>query len=95
VKYRPLRGRIVIRPMPETFLIYTPDPRQETTHRGEVIDAGPPVLTEKGAEIPLHFKVGDVVQYHFEATEKGRTTNWNGQDGVLVMAQREIDAVVE
>jgi co-chaperonin GroES (HSP10) len=98
VSYRPLRGRVVIREHKQSsdvIRIVGGNPREEKTHRGTVIDVGPPVLTLKGAEVPLHFKPGDVVQFHFEATEKGRTTCWNGEDGVLVMAQREIDAVLE
>jgi len=94
VNYKPMRGRVVIRPMPDTSLIYESNPREEKTHRGTVIDVGPPVLTLKGAEIPLHFKPGDVVQYHFEAAEAGRVVMWNGEK-VVVMAQREIDAVIE
>ena len=70
MKYKPMRGRVVIRPLADTSILYTPDPYQEKTHRGVVVDAGPPVLTLKGAEIPLHFKPGDVVQYHFEAPKR-------------------------
>ena len=95
----PLRGRVVIREIKaRSSIILDPgvfDPRAQTTHRGQVIAVGPPVLTLKGAEIPLDFKAGDVVQFHFEGTEKGRTVTWDGHEGVLVMAQREIDAVIE
>ena len=101
---RPLRGRVVIREHKEpsrlVTIIDTTDPRGDPhaatlTHRGTVIAMGPPVLLTSGAEVPHHFRVGDVVQFHFEATESGRTTTWGEHEGVLVMAQREIDAVIE
>jgi co-chaperonin GroES (HSP10) len=60
-----------------------------------VIAVGAPVLLDSGAEVPLNFAVGDTVGFHFEATEKGRTTDWGEHRGVLVMAQREIDYVLE
>jgi co-chaperonin GroES (HSP10) len=96
--FRPMRGRVVIREHKQASTvihIVGGDPREEKTHRGTVIAVGPPVLHESGVEVPLLFGVGDVVQFHFEATEKGRTTSWNGEDGVCVLAQREIDAVLE
>lgn len=95
---RPLRGRVVIREdkrHSSIIEIVGVDPRTITTHRGTVIAVGPPVLLDSGAEVPLHFKAGDVVQFHFEATEKGRTTDWEDERGVVVMCQREIDAVIE
>ena len=95
----PLRGRVVIREHKErSSIISDPgraDERSITTHRGTVIDVGPPVFHECGVEVPLGFKPGDVVQFHFEATEKGRTVDWGDHRNVLVMAQREIDAVIE
>lgn len=98
MRVRPLPGRVVIkedRRLSTVILLgHSPDDRTVTTHRGTVIDAEPLVLPN-GAVVPLDFKVGDVVQFHFEATQKGRTTTWNGHEDVLVMAQREIDAVIE
>ena len=99
----PLRGRVVIREHKEASrivtIIDTRDPRGDLTvsrtHRGTVLAMGPPVLTDDGHEVPHGFAVGDVVQFHFEATESGRTTTWGEHEGVLVMAQREIDAVLE
>jgi co-chaperonin GroES (HSP10) len=61
------------------------NPREETTHRGTVVALGAPVRGEWG------FGVGDVVQFHYSATETGRTVH----DGLVVMAQHEIDAVIE
>ena len=97
----PLRGRIVIREHKERSSIIIDPGRSDlqersiTTHRGTVIDVGPPVFHECGVEVPLGFKPGDVVQFHFEATEKGRTVDWGDHRNVLVMSQREIDAVIE
>ena len=94
----PLRGRVVIREdksHSSIIEVVGVDPRSITTHRGMVIAVGAPVLTDSDAEIPLHFGPGDIVQFHFEATEKGRTTVWEGEPGILIMAQREIDAVIE
>jgi len=102
---RPLRGRVVIREhkdaqytsfrsiiIPDTVLA---NARARTTHVGTVLAVGPPVLTKRGAEIPLGFAVGDVVQFHFEATEEGRKTIWSDGIEALVMAQREVDAVYD
>lgn len=61
-----------------------------------MLAVGPPLRHHpSGVEIPLGFVVGDVVEFHFEATEKGRTTDWGEHRGVLVMAQREVDGVWE
>ena len=107
MKLRLLRGRILIREdRRHSSIIIAPtgDPRATVTHRGEVLAVGPPVETQHYDpatrrstfhEVPLHYKVGDFVQFHFEATEKGRTMTWGEWEGVLCMAQREIDAVLE
>jgi co-chaperonin GroES (HSP10) len=92
----PLRGRIVVREhklSPILEIIH--NPRDIVTHRGTVIAVGAPFRLDSGAEIPLHFKPGDVVQFHFDGNEKARTVTWDGEPGILVMAQREIDAVIE
>ena len=98
MKVRPLPGRVIIREIKErSSIIVDPgrwDERAVTTHRGVVIDATPFVFPN-GVEAPLDFEVGDTVQFHFEATEKGRTVTWGEHDGVLVMHQREVDAVLE
>ena len=91
---RPLRGRLVVREHKEVSgMILMPggDPRLTTTHRGTVVAAGPPVRRDDGVEIPLGFGVGDVVQFHFSANEAGRTVYGD----LVVMAQHEIDAVIE
>ena len=98
---RPLRGRVVIREdkrLSSIIEVVGVDPRSITTHRGTVIAVGPPVFlddqVETSPEVPLDFKVGDIVGYHFEATEKGRICDWGDHRDVLVMSQREIDYVL-
>ena len=95
---RPLPGRVVIKELKaRSGLILDPgraDERAVTTHRGLVIDATPFVFPN-GATVPLGFGPGDIVQFHFEATEKGRTVTWGEHEGVLVMHQQEVDAVIE
>ena len=93
---RPLRGRVVIREHKRlSSILFHPDenPREQKTHRGEVIALGEPFMLPCGAEIPFGFRVGDVVQYHFEGPERGRTTEWADAGVVCVMAQREVDCV--
>jgi co-chaperonin GroES (HSP10) len=93
---RPLRGRVVIREDKRlSSIIIHPDenPREQKTHRGEVIALGEPFMLPSGALIPWSFGVGSVVQFHFEATEKGRTIEWGDAGTVVVMAAREVDGV--
>ena len=98
-----LRGRVVIRPdrpgwKSDTLIDpYTAEYREyeERTHRGTVLAMGPPVLTGEGHEIPHGFRVGDVVQYNYESTEKGSRITWPDGEVCVVRAQREIDAVIE
>lgn len=77
--------------------ILTPiyNPRDETTHRGVVLGVGPGAFTKLGVEVPCEAKVGDVVQFHFEATEKGRTAPWTDGEPAVWLAHREVDAVIE
>ena len=98
-----LRGRVVLRPERPGFqskiLIdpYTREYREyeERTHRGVVVAMGPPVLTSQGHETPHGFEVGDVVQFHYESTERGSRITWPDGSTCVVRAQREIDAVIE
>ncbi len=101
-----LRGRVVIRPEKPGAHSLVIDPYvhlgdgeyreySERTHRGTVVALGPPVLTSQGHEIAHGFKVGDVVQFHYEATEAGSRLRWPDGETCVVRAQREIDAVIE
>lgn len=93
----PLRGRVVIRELFEDGTIWTPqgNPRERLTHRGVVLALGAPALTPSGAEVPYEYGVGDTVQFHFTATEKGRIAPWSDGKPALWMAWFEIDAVIE
>jgi len=97
--WTPLRGRAVIREeKARSSVIVDPgiaNEREIRTHRGLVLALGAPVLLDSGAEVPWLCKPGDRVQFHFEATERGRTNVWEDGEPALYMAQREIDAVVE
>lgn len=100
---RPLRGRVVIREIKDAQYRHYPsivipdtamaNERSRMTHTGTVLAVGPPVQTSLGHDIPHGFEAGDVVQFHFEGTEKGRITKWEDGEDALVMAQREVDAV--
>jgi co-chaperonin GroES (HSP10) len=94
-----MRGQVVVREIEEKSSIWTPDPapRQVKTHCGVVIAMGPPARTRKGrAEVPHGFRVGDVVQYHFEHHQETWTMPWP-LDGKKVtwLAQHNVDGVVE
>jgi co-chaperonin GroES (HSP10) len=96
---RPLRGRCVIREDKcRSSIIIDPgiaDERAISTHRGVVLAIGEPAYADPGVEVPWLFGVGDTVQFHFSMmTEKGRTVQW-GDSLAVVMAQDEIDAVIE
>jgi co-chaperonin GroES (HSP10) len=103
VIFRPLRGRVIVQPderVSRTLIVIdTRDPRSDPsiarTHRGTVLAVGPGTFTRKGVVVEAGVSVGDVVQYHFEAHEEGRTFSWGEWDRVLCLAQREIDAIVE
>ena len=96
------RSTVIIDPLIE-------DPRYTTTHRGTVLAMGAPALgcldvdkmgrcqslTCKHVEVPHGFRVGDVVQFHFAGTEKGRTAPWTAGEPALWLAQPEIDAVID
>ena len=96
---RLLRGQVVIReerhvsahvwaPTPE-------NPRDVKTHRGRVLAMGPPAVTRKGHEVPHGFKVGDIVQFHFNHRERDFTRPWtDGEDAVWV-PQECVDGVWE
>ena len=94
-----MRGRVVVREeKARSSIIVDPgiaDPRAIKNHVGIVIAIGPPVLLDSGVPVPHHFKPGDRVRFHFEATEKGRINKWEDGEDALYLAQREIDAVVE
>jgi co-chaperonin GroES (HSP10) len=96
---RVLRGRVVVRELKPSVgeSIWTPavDPRDQTTHTGKVLAVGPGAFSKGGVECPIDVKPGDVCQFHFEGTEKGRLAPWEDGKPALYLAQREIDGVWE
>jgi co-chaperonin GroES (HSP10) len=97
-RVRVLRGRVVVREhKEESVTLWTPegDPRVKLTHRGTVLGVGPGAYTKKGVEVDIGVSVGDVVQFHFEGTERGRIAPWTDGEPALYLAQREVDAVIE
>ena len=92
-KIRPLRGRVVIREIkPKSSIIIQPDAGMyneyaaydERTHRGRVLAKGSPPLTDAGHEVQgCDFEPGDLVEFHFAGTEKGRTAPWEDGEPAL------------
>ena len=103
---RLMRGQVVVRELEEKSPIWRPDPspRQVKTHRGEVLALGKPAQvqhydteTQRSTfhEIPHGFKVGDVVQFHFEHHQEGWTVMWEDGKKATYLAQHNVDAVIE
>ena len=94
---RVLRGRVVVRETEQKFssVILTPNynPREEKSHRGVVLAVGAGAYTKLGVEVPIDVRVGDIVNFHFEGTEKGRTAPWTDGKNALWLMHREVDAV--
>lgn len=102
-----LRGRVLIREdmkaeyahlkiiVPDVFTTHDKDAvaRSRKFHVGTVMQAGPPMLTKSGAEVPLDFTAGERVVFHFEHHEKGWTVDL-GEGPVVVVPQWCIDAVL-
>ncbi len=66
IKIRPLKDRIVVRPVEEETRtaggIYLPDTAKERPQKGEVIAVGPGKFIEsKGDRVPIPLKTGDKV----------------------------------
>lgn len=113
MKVRLLRGQVVVREIAweSSKTIWTPDPtqRQQTTHRGRVLEMGPPMLrcvVDKNGgcvldgcphniEVPHYFKKGDVVVYHYTHHQDAHTRNWVDNEPASWVPQYNIDAVIE
>jgi co-chaperonin GroES (HSP10) len=94
----PARGYAAVREIKtQSSVVYLPDlgAREKKTQRGVVVDLGAPPRTVTGAESPWPFKVGDVVQYHFEFHEQNRTIPWQDGETVVMLTMDEIDLVFE
>lgn len=98
MKVRLLRGQVVVREIKRTSsIIITPDanPRSIKTHRGIVLQMGPPALFDNRHEVPFFFNVGDEVIFHFDEHEDKRTRKWVDGEPAVWLKQMEVDAVVE
>ena len=103
---RLMRGQVVVRELDvsASAVLWTPGQgkRQERTHRGIVLGMGPPALTpvtwngKGGHPVDHGFKVGDVVQYHFNTHQEAWTMPWP-PDGLPAtwLPQESIDGVWE
>jgi hypothetical protein len=68
----------------------------QSSHRGRVLDVGPPARMPWGTPLPLGFGPGDEVVYVFGPgmIEEARRGEWMGEPCVWI-AQEEVQAVVE
>ncbi len=95
VKYIPLEDRVVVRPQPgekqSVGGIHLPDNAQRKPQRGEVLAVGPGRVTDMGVLLAMPVRVGDVVLYG----EWSGNTVKDGADEILILAARDIMAVIE
>lgn len=96
-----MRGQVVLREVDATTSdLWLPkaDPKSRDlkTHKGVVIALGPPALLYDKHEVPHHFEVGDVVQYHFQHNLEGATRPWppDGKPATWI-PQFDVDGVWE
>jgi hypothetical protein len=96
-----MRGQVVLRELDSVISdLWLPseDPKSRyvKTHRGLVIALGSPALLYDKYEVPYHFHVGDIVQYHYRANLDATTRPWP-PDGKLAtwVPQFDIDGVWE
>ena len=65
INIRPLKDRIVVRPLEEETRtaggIYLPDTAKEKPQQGEVMAVGPGKMLDNGKRAPLPLKAGDKV----------------------------------
>ena len=95
---RVLRGRVWVRmqEQPSSLILIVDNKPEETEfHRGTVLAVGPGAYSKGGVPVELDVKIGDVVGFHFEGTQKGREAPWTDGKTALCLAQREIDCVFE
>jgi hypothetical protein len=70
--------------------------RARTSHRGRVLQVGPPALTPKlGAEVPHGFGPGDEVVYSYAHNEGAFPCIWDDGEPAEFISQEEVSAVVE
>jgi co-chaperonin GroES (HSP10) len=112
VKVALLRGRIAIRPIVEksSGLIHFPEDHQDwtrklnradgvkaqTSHFGTVLGMGPPAIGAHGHEVPHDFKIGDVVNFTYQMSEKWSDGHvWDDGQPCIFIAQEHIQGVLE
>ena len=95
MKFRPLRGRVVIKRIDaeeKTFGgIIIPDTATEKPSQGEIIAVGPGGRDENGKLIPVDLEVGDTVLF---GKWSGTEVKIDGQD-LLIMKESDIMGVIE
>ena len=98
MKIRLLRGQVVVRELrpKHSSIIHMLDdnPRSVKTHRGVVLQKGPPAEIAPGVPVPHLFEEGDEVVFHFEDHEGKRTRPWTDGENAVWLMQKEIDAVI-
>ena len=94
MKIRPLHDRVIVKRMEEERTspggIVIPDSAAEKPSKGEVIAVGNGKILENGDSRPLDVKVGDQVLFG-----KYSGTEVPGEEGLLVMREDDITAVIE
>jgi hypothetical protein len=103
VGIRLMRGQVVVRELVKrASVIWSPDddPKSRTvkTHRGIVLQKGPPAFlcdVEGAPEVPHDFEVGDIVQFHVAHNLDAHTREWSDGQKALWLPQNAIDAVLE
>ena len=68
VDFKPLGNRVVVEPLEgdeqvSAGGIYIPDTAKEKPQEGTVVAVGPGRVTDDGKNVPMEFKVGDIVIY--------------------------------
>lgn len=96
VVIRPLEDRIVVQPLEAEQVtasgLVIPDTAQEKPQEGKVVAVGPGRFDDNsGKRVPVDVNEGDVVLY----SKYGGTEVKYGQDEYLVLASRDVLAVIE
>ncbi|MGH3095373.1 MAG: co-chaperone GroES [Streptosporangiales bacterium] len=95
VVIRPLEDRIVVQPLEAEQVtasgLVIPDTAQEKPQEGKVVAVGPGRYDDSGKRVPVDVNEGDVVLY----SKYGGTEVKFGQDEYLVLAARDVLAVIE
>lgn len=92
---RPLHDRVIVRRIEQDEKtaggIIIPDTAKEKPVQGEVLAVGPGARDDRGHQVPLDVKVGDVVLF---GKWSGTEVKLDGEE-VLVMKETDIIGVIE